>query len=384
MDDKFPRMEDKDGRMEDKDGRMEDKDGRMEAKYRITGLMSGSSMDGTDLACCDLSWNGQMWNYQILAAETMPYDPEMRSKLGVASEWTTAQMEGLDMELGVYYASLLKDFHQRHALVPDFIASHGHTILHDPGKGVTFQAGNGPIMAESTGIVVVNDFRSEDVAQGGQGAPLVPVGDKLLFARHEGCLNLGGFANISYDSKEGVRLAYDLSPANMALNHVAGLKGLEYDRDGAMARKGSVHSGLYHRMNELGYYHQAAPKSLGREWFLDKLLPLMVQSELSPENLMATVAEHIAFQIGRGIGEAGIRSLLVTGGGALNQSLIERLSHYTTASVEIPGEQLIHYKEALVFALLGALRIRGEINCLSSVTGGKKDLSAGTIHQIKT
>jgi anhydro-N-acetylmuramic acid kinase len=150
-----------------------------------------------------------------------------------------------------------------------------------------------------------------------------------------------------------------------------------------LAQKGTVHSWLFQRMNELGFYHQAPPKSLGREWFVDHLLPLMGQSGLSPEDLMATVVEHIAFQVARGIREAGIHSLLVTGGGALNQSLIERLSHYTTASVEIPGEQLIHYKEALVFALLGALRIRGEINCLSSVTGGKKDLSAGTIHQIK-
>ena len=346
--------------------------------------MSGSSMDGTDLACCDLTWDGQDWTSRILASETIPYGPEMKSKLALACLWKPEQIEELDRELGGYYASLLNDFHQRQALVPDLISSHGHTILHDPGRGVTFQAGNGTIMAENTGLPVVNDFRREDVAQGGQGAPLVPIGDKLLFAGYDGCLNLGGFANISYDNPEGIRVAYDLSPANMALNHVASLKGLAFDRDGELARRGTPHSGLIERMNELGYYHQSPPKSLGREWFLDQLLPLLNQSTLSPEDLMATVLEHIAYQMARGINDAGIKSLLVTGGGALNRTLIKRLNHYATASIEIPEDQLIHYKEALVVALLGVLRIRGEINCLSSVTGGKQDLSAGSVHAPKT
>jgi anhydro-N-acetylmuramic acid kinase len=354
----------------------------MENKYRITGLMSGSSMDGTDLACCDLTWNGLRWDYRILKAETIPYGSALKSKLEVACHWNRKEIDELDRELGAYYANLLKDFHLRHKLVPDYIASHGHTILHDPQRGLTYQAGNGSIMAEKTGMVVVNDFRSEDVAQGGQGAPLVPLGDRLLFSSYGGCLNLGGFANISCDNREGKRIAYDLSPANMALNHVAGLKGLEFDRDGRLARQGSLHADLFEKLNKLDYYQQSAPKSLGREWFIETLLPLMNQSALSPEDLMATVLEHIAFQVARGINDAGLRSVLVTGGGALNQTMIRRLSYYTSASLDIPGEQLIHYKEALIFALLGVLKIRGEINCLSSVTGGRRDLSAGTIHKI--
>jgi anhydro-N-acetylmuramic acid kinase len=354
----------------------------MEEKYRITGLMSGSSMDGTDLACCEMVWNGNQWDYRIMEAETVPYTPELKSKLEVACNWNRHEIEELDRELGGYYASLLNDFHERHRLVPDLISSHGHTILHEPHRGVTYQAGNGSIMAERTGIVVVNDFRSEDVAQGGQGAPLVPMGDRLLFAQYEGCINLGGFANISCENREGQYIAYDLSPANMALNQVAGLKGLEFDRDGALARQGTLHADLFEKMNQLDYYHLSPPKSLGREWFILKLLPLMDHSGLSHEDLMATVLEHIAFQVARGINDAGVKSVLITGGGALNQTLINRLTYYTTASIEIPGEQLIHYKEALVFALLGVLKIRGEINCLSSVTGGKRDLSAGTIHNI--
>jgi anhydro-N-acetylmuramic acid kinase len=352
----------------------------MNDKYRITGLMSGSSMDGTDLACCDLTWDGTRWDYRIIEAETKPYDPELKSKLEMACHWSRNEIEDLDRELGVYYASLLNDFHARHHLLPDLISSHGHTILHEPKRGVTFQAGKGSIMAKRTGIKVINDFRSEDVAQGGQGAPLVPLGDRLLFARHEGCINLGGFANISYQNPDGQIMAYDLSPANMALNQVAGLKGLEFDKDGELARQGTLHSDLFQKMNQLDYYQAPAPKSLGREWFISELLPLMDASGLSPEDLMATVLEHIAYQVAQGINEAEIKSVLITGGGALNQTLISRLSYYAKASIEIPGEQLIHYKEALVFALLGALKIRGEINCLSSVTGGKKDLSAGTIH----
>jgi len=351
-------------------------------KYRITGLMSGSSMDGCDLAVCDLAWDGQLWNYNILEAETVPYEAPLKLKLEEACHWKRKEIEELDKELGAYYASLLNEFHRKHALYPDFIASHGHTILHEPHLGVTYQAGKGSIMAEKTGIVVVNDFRSEDVAQGGQGAPLVPLGDRLLFPSSEACINLGGFANISFDTQEGLRMAYDLSPANMALNHAAGLRGLEFDRDGEMALRGSLNADLLALMNQLDFYQQSPPKSLGREWFIGMLLPLMNQSTLSPEDLMSTVLEHIAYQVARGINDAGVNTVLVTGGGALNQSLIKRISHYTTASIDIPDIQLINYKEALVFALLGALKIRGEINCLSSVTGGKRDLSAGTIHNI--
>lgn len=354
----------------------------MEEKYRVTGLMSGSSMDGTDLACCDLIWNGTHWSYHILKAETIPYDPAWKSRLEEAWQWSMEKIRALDLELGEYYASLLNDFHRRHGLTPDFIASHGHTILHDPQRELTYQAGNGAIMTKLTGITVVNDFRSEDVAQGGQGAPLVPIGDRLLFSEYEGCLNLGGFANISCEDSQGRRLAYDLSAANMALNHVAGMKGLAFDQDGALARQGSVQTDLIEKLNQLEFYLQRPPKSLGREWFLELMLPLMLESGLSPENLMATVLEHIAFQVARGVNEANISTLLVTGGGALNSALVEGIDQLTRATLTVPDKILIDYKEALVFALLGTLKIRGEINCLSSVTGGKSDLSAGTIHNV--
>jgi len=355
----------------------------MQEEYLVTGLMSGSSMDGTDLACCKLIWDGHQWTYRFAEVETIPYDAAVKSKLTEACQWSMDEIQALDMELGEYYSFLLKEFHQKIGLIPDFIASHGHTILHEPHRGLTFQAGNGAIMAKLTGIPVVNDFRSEDVAQGGQGAPLVPVGDRLLFSEYEGCLNLGGFANISCENPRGKRIAYDLSAANMALNHVAGLKGMEFDRNGAMARRGLCQPDLFDTLNQLNFYRQPPPKSLGREWFLEQMLPLLLESGLGPENLMATVLEHIAYQVARGINAAKISKVLVTGGGALNSALVERIDQLSEAELTLPDHILIDYKEALVFALLGTLKIRGEINCLSSVTGGKSDLSAGTIHQVK-
>jgi anhydro-N-acetylmuramic acid kinase len=356
---------------------------RMKETYTVTGLMSGSSMDGVDLAFCEFGWDGRTWDYRIVAAETFPYGNVLLSKLEQACSWKMNDIETLDHELGIFYAGLLNDFHRKIRKSPEYIASHGHTILHEPDRGITLQAGNGRIMADRTGITVINDFRTADVAQGGQGAPLVPLGDQLLFSRYEACLNLGGFANISFGSEKGIRIAYDLCPANMALNWIAALEGKTFDRNGEMAREGMVDPVLLRKLNRLDYYESRPPKSLGREWFLGQFLPHMQQSGLSPRDLMSTAAEHIAVQISEGIHQAGIRSLLITGGGSLNQTLIERLKLHTKASLVIPEDALIHYKEALIFALLGILKIRGEINCLASVTGGKEDISAGIIHEPK-
>ncbi len=345
--------------------------------------MSGSSMDGVDLACCDFFLNGSTWKFNILAAETFPYPLYLRERLAGACNLNASEIESLDIELGLHYAGLLNDFHSAHSLRPDLISSHGHTILHEPERGITVQAGHGGIMAENTGIAVVNDFRKPDVSQGGQGAPLVPVGDRLLFGDYDGCLNLGGFANISFDDGSGKRIAFDLCPANMALDWIAGLRGLQYDDGGMIARSGKVDHALLQALNSLAFYRKAPPKSLGREWFLDQFHPILEQSKLPVEDLMATAVEHIAMQISMGSNRAEVSSILVTGGGALNQSLLERLKYHAVARLEIPDLLLIRFKEALVFAFLGLLRIRGEVNCLASATGGEKDLSAGTLYTTK-
>lgn len=342
--------------------------------------MSGSSLDGVDLACCEFVRQGRKWESRILAAETLPYPTRLKIKLSEACHWSRDEIRDLDLELGEHFAGLLNDFHSRYGLHSGLIGSHGHTILHEPHKGITLQVGNGEIMARETGIRVVNDFRSEDVAQGGQGAPLVPVGDRLLFGAYEGCLNLGGFSNISFEDADKQRRAYDIGPANMALNWIAGLNGLDYDKDGELARTGSVSADLLHKLNHLEYYGQDPPKSLGKEWFARVFLPCLSEAEISARDLMATTTEHIAIQLARGIQKAGIKTLLLTGGGALNHFLIERLKHHTKVQIVLPDSTVIQYKEALIFAFLGLLKMLGQINCLASVTGGQRDLSTGSVH----
>jgi len=341
-------------------------------------------MDGVDLACCEFSQDHSKWNFRILAADTLPYPAPLHKQLEEACTWNRKKIGELDHELGIFYAVLLNEFHALHELVPDLIASHGHTILHKPDHGITFQAGEGRIMSERTGITVVNDFRSADVAQEGQGAPLVPVGDSLLFSNYDACINLGGFANISYDDGSGLRRAFDLCPANMALNWIAGLKGLAFDEGGSIAKRGQVDTKLLRKLNNLEYYAMEPPKSLGREWFLERFRPELELTRLETSNLMATVVEHIAVQIASGINDNYINSVLFTGGGVQNQTLLERIRNHTKAHLEIPDLELVQFKEALIFAFLGLLRIQGKINCLASATGGKQDLSTGTVYRIKS
>lgn len=352
----------------------------MEQAYRTVGLMSGSSLDGVDMVCCDLSKKGEMWKYHMLAAETIPYPENWQKRLLSAHIASGDELKNLDADLGAFFGRLLIQFMEKHRVVPGLISSHGHTVIHEPDRGITFQAGSGQTIADMTRTRVVSDFRKEDVDQGGQGAPLVPVGDQLLFRRFGGCLNLGGIANISFDDAGGRRVAFDICPANMALNWLAGLKGLDMDRDGKLAGSGTSDPRLINALNALDFYQAPPPKSLGREWFLSQFLPLIQKADLSLEDRMATVVEHTAMQTGKVIDAQGLRSVLVTGGGALNRVLMERLQSRTRAEVVVPEERLIHYKEAIIFALLGVLKVRNEINCLSSVTGGRKDLSAGTVY----
>jgi anhydro-N-acetylmuramic acid kinase len=342
--------------------------------------MSGSSLDGIDLACCEFSFEQGNWNYRILEAETYPYPPLLLKKLQQAIQWARPALDRLDRETGSYFASVLNQFHAHHSLEPDLISSHGHTIFHDPANRITLQVGDGRLMADATGITVVNDFRSEDVALGGQGAPLVPVGDKLLFEKYQACLNLGGFVNISFEKDNCQRIAYDIGPANMALNWLANQDGKPYDQEGSLARTGQVDTHLLDALNNLEYYSMPAPKSLGKEWFYEEFKPLLENSIIPLNDKMATVVEHVAVQTGKGILQSGIGDVLVTGGGAFNTYLIERIRKQTMANLVLPDRQLIEFKEAMIFALLGLLRILGEVNCLSSVTGGPRDLCAGHIY----
>ncbi len=355
----------------------------MQVSFKVTGLMSGSSLDGVDLAFCEFNRDHKGWDSRIVHAETIPYPSWLKDLLENPDALSNTEVLELDLLLGMHFADLINDFHSRHNVLPELIASHGHTLFHEPGKGITFQAGNGDMMAERTGIMVINDFRQEDVAQGGQGAPLVPIGDLLLFGSYDACLNLGGFANISFDDPQGRRVAFDVGPANLALNRIAGLEGKDFDKDGMMASRGKIDQELLHHLNSMEYYRKEAPKSLGKEWFREVFVSHSESTGLSVQDQMATMVEHIAIQLASSLALACAKNVLLTGGGALNHTLADRLRFHTGADVHIPSPELVQFKEALIFAFLGLLKYLGEVNCLASVTGGASDLSVGTIHKYK-
>ncbi len=347
-------------------------------KYSAIGIMSGTSLDGVDLAGCEFTHQDESWNFRILAAETIPYDENWRSLLGKAHLLHGLELTRLDADYGRYLGKLCYDFIFKHHLHPAIIASHGHTVFHQPAQGFTLQIGSGAQIAAQTRITTVCDFRSLDVALGGQGAPLVPVGDMLLFAHYPFCLNIGGFANLSFN-KNGKRTAFDVCPANFVLNSLAKKTGNEFDENGKLAASGNVIPELFDRLNQLDFYHKNPPKSLGREWVETNILPIFSEN-YHPVDLLRTMVEHIAFQIAAATKHAESAEILVTGGGAKNVFLVNRLATFTKHKVVIPDSLIIDYKEALVFAFLGVLRMTEQPNCLVSVTGADIDNIGGAVY----
>ena len=342
---------------------------------KILGLMSGTSLDGVDLALCDMDES----RYAILAAQTVPYSDEWRRRLSVLENCTALEYAKANIELGHYFGQIISHFLNDVKIPVDAIASHGHTIFHQPSIGLTTQIGDGDAIAAETGLPVVSNFRTLDVALGGQGAPLVPIGDELLFGDYDACLNLGGIANISYRSA-GKRVAYDICPCNMAFNRLANRLGQDYDPDGENARKGTVDQELKRALDSIGYYSLAAPKSLGKEWFVSSFWPMIEASSLPTGDLLATVSAHVAGQIASVLRRHGVGSLLVTGGGAFNTFLIETIGLLAPeVKITVPDELIVNYKEALIFALLGYLRINRRVNTLKSVTGARCNSIGGTL-----
>ena len=342
------------------------------------GLMSGTSLDGLDIAYCHFRYSDK-WNFELLASHTYPYPTEWKEKLSRLEQKSAWEYAKANVDLGHYFGRKVNEFKQQYGVEKlDFVSSHGHTIFHRPDIGITTQIGDLDSIAAETGHLVVGNFRTFDVALGGQGAPLVPIGDKLLFADHDGCLNLGGFSNISFNN-DGKRIAFDISPCNMILNLLANQIGMNYDRDGLVARGGTRVEDLFAKLNSLEYYSRKAPKSLGKEWLVEELLPL-IPSHIPTADLLRTTTEHIGYQIAKVINTEKLSNVMITGGGALNTFLIECISdHCPHTKVVIPSKEVINYKEAIIFAFLGVLRISGTNNCLSSVTGAKANNCGGNI-----
>jgi anhydro-N-acetylmuramic acid kinase len=356
----------------------------MNTIYKVLGLMSGTSLDGLDMAYCHL-WQTHEgnWNFKILQAETISYSQDWKSKLKNAILLSEKEHEELDISYGKWLGEQAKDFLEKYKCDIDFIASHGHTSHHRPEDGYTFQLGSGQELANTSNQKVVCDFRTLDVKNGGQGAPLVPIGDELLFNQYEFCLNLGGISNISF-KKNDSRIAYDIGLANMPLNYITQKINLEYDEGGKLAASGKVDEVLYAQLDELAYYKLPFPKSTGYEWFTEKIIPLIENSSCATEDLLHTFIHHNCSKIASAINSNQANSnsrVLVCGGGALNDFFIATLKEKlnSLAKVVIPSKQLINFKEALVFVLMGVLRVRKEINIMSSVTGAKNDSCSGII-----
>src|SRR6218665_28886 len=348
----------------------------MSTFYAI-GLMSGTSLDGLDICYAQFTQTDSVWNFEILNSETLPYSPDWEQSLRNAVTLSSEELLKLNSDYGFYLGEKTSEFISKHKITHlDLVASHGHTVFHQPQNNFTLQIGDGRAIKTKINKTVIYDFRSQDVILGGNGAPLVPIGDELLFSEFDACLNLGGFSNISL-KRNGKRLAFDICPVNIILNEFANQLGKKYDEHGNMARAGIVDQKLLEELNQLEFYSTKHPKSLGIEWINHNISSLIKNQKT--KDLLATFTEHSAIQIAKIFNEFDIKNVLITGGGTYNSYLIEKIKAKTKTEIQIPVKEIIEYKEALIFAFMGVLKSQNLNNFLASATGSLYDHSSGVI-----
>jgi anhydro-N-acetylmuramic acid kinase len=346
--------------------------------FQAIGLMSGTSLDGLDICFAKFEKQNSVWKFQILKAETISYSRDLENQLKNSIHLSAEKLLELHSEYGFYLGKEVKNFILKNKIENiDIISSHGHTVFHQPQKKFTLQIGDGRAIKIETGLPVVYDFRSQDVLLGGNGAPLVPIGDELLFSEYDACLNLGGFSNISLKLNEK-RIAFDIAPVNIVLNKLAENFGKNFDENGDLARQGKINTELLTKLNSIEFYSQSHPKSLGIEWCNENIFPLF-DDESDSKEILETFTEHTAEQISKVFNQYQLKKVLFTGGGTYNSYLIEKIKKKTKSEIVIPGKEIIDFKEALIFAFMGVLRINNEINVLSSSTGSSHDHSSGII-----
>lgn len=346
--------------------------------FHALGLMSGTSLDGLDI--CHASFQkddlGQ-WQFEILNASTFPYAEVWENRLRNATRLSAEELYELNSDYGFYLGEKANEFIKEYSLKNiDLIASHGHTVFHQPQKKFTVQIGDGRAIKLLTKLPVVYDFRSQDVLMGGNGAPLVPIGDELLFSEYDACLNIGGFSNISF-KENGHRIAFDICPVNIVLNHFAKKVGKDFDENGNLARTGKVDHALLSKLNSLPFYQEKPPKSLGMEWVAENILPHL-ENENSID-VLATFTEHAAIQVAEVLNRNAIQKIVFTGGGTYNTYFLERIKTKTETQIIVPEEEIINFKEALIFAFMGVLRVNNEINILYSATGSSQNHCSGIV-----
>lgn len=348
--------------------------------YKLIGLMSGTSLDGLDICLVAFYWKDEKWSFDLQKTEAIAYSETMLAQLKQSHLLSGLDLYKLDKQIGTFYAEAVNQFIDKNKIdrtTIDAIASHGQTVFHQPEIGLTVQIGCGQTLHVETGLPVINDFRKLDVLHGGQGAPLVPIGDLHLFSAFaDTFLNIGGFANISKIDGDHVT-AFDVCPANICINHYTRQLGSEFDNDGAIARDSKFNQELFDQLNNLKLYQEDQPASLGLEWVEKEIFPLVDSLEVSLEVKISTATEHAAYQIARRLNKLSAEKVYVTGGGAKNSYLMERVQHYLNGKVVLPSYEIIDFKEALIFAFLGALNLAEQPNCLPSVTGARKAVIGG-------
>lgn len=352
-------------------------------KIEIIGLMSGTSLDGLDIAHVTFNFKDDEVDFELINYQTVPYSSMVLSQLQIATSLSVPEILILDKQIGSFYANCVNNFIKHYKINKSnitAIASHGQTIFHQPQNGFTYQIGCGSTLALKTEIDVINNFRELDVVAGGQGAPLVPIGDFCLFNKHAtSFLNIGGFVNVSFKKKHDI-IAYDICPGNLPLNEIVKSLGINYDNNGEIARIGKINFSILEQLQKLEYFHISPPKSLGVEWLEHNYHPLIKKINLI-EDKLRTIIEHIAIEISKTLNEEKIDSVFVTGGGVKNKFLIERIGHLFNGELIIPNEEIIDYKEAIIFGFLGACYLRNKTNTLKSVTGAVKDVCSGVFYK---
>ena len=345
--------------------------------FYVIGLMSGTSLDGVDLVYIKFN-KSEEWNFDIINSKTYLYEDSVIKLLTHISKKSLDEVKKIDVEYTKKLAQIIREFIDEFSINKiDFISSHGHTAIHDPSNSFTYQIGNLPNLSNEINHNVICDFRVQDIEFGGQGAPLVPVGEKYLFQEYDSFINLGGFANISNHKGESL-IAYDICPVNIVLNNLSKKIGKDFDNKGSIASSGKLILNLYEELENLKYYQSSPPKSLGIEWVDANIFPLINKYFDYPiEDLLNTLSNHIANQISNNLND--FDKVLVTGGGAYNDYLIDIIRSKTDSEIIIPSKNIIEFKEALIFAFLGVLKYLNINNCYSSVTGASKDHCSGKI-----
>ncbi len=358
-------------------------------RYQVLGLMSGSSLDGVDLAFCHFDWEQGLVDWKIIQAETLPFNEQWQARLQHLPQASALDFAKTNTYFGHYLAQLVMTFLEKHNLEPDFIASHGHTIFHDPEKRYTIQIGDGGAMAALTGYPVINQFRTQDIAIDGEGAPLAPIADRYLLPGYDFYLNLGGIANIS--AAVGDRyLAFDLSGANQILNALAQLADQPFDQGGQLAAQGQLLQPLFDQLNQHPFFEQPYPKSLDNQWTVQHFVQPFLAYEGTVVDRLCTAVHHIAYQVSQAIQQLVETEqfqqpsyrMIVTGGGAYNHFLLDQIQKYCPEiEIVVPESMIIDFKEAALMSLMGVLRLEQHPNTISSVTGARQDTVSGAIYQ---